>query len=86
MVWSCVEERGWSCVEERGWSCVEERGWSCVEERGWSLDFKAEGKRKKRRWKRQVEVETMKVGSSREDVLWRGQWIVGANQIAARLR
>ena len=43
-----------------------------------------DGKKKslKRTWKRQVEEESMKVGVSRVDALFRPQWIVGVNLIA----
>ena len=53
-----------------------------------ALDIEVEGKKNslKKTWKKMVAEESMKVGLSREDVLSRSKWIVGVNQIAARLR
>ena len=55
-----------------------------------ALDFEAEGQRKKgrlkRTWNKQVEEESVKVGSRREHAIYRSKWRVGVNQSAARLR
>ena len=55
-----------------------------------TLDFEVECQRKigrpKRKWKKQIEEESMKVGLRRGDVLCRSKWSVGVNQIAACLR
>ena len=55
-----------------------------------ALEFEACGQRKKgrlrRTWRKQIGVESMKVGLSREDTLCRSKWSVGVNQIATRLR
>ena len=55
-----------------------------------SLDVEVESQRKKGRpkstWKKQVEVECMKVGLRRKDAHCRSMWIVGVNMIAAGLR
>ena len=68
-------------------SCVEKRGQSRIEK---ALDFEVEGQRKKGRslsaWKMQVEEESVKVGLSREDALFRSEWMVALNQIANGLR
>ena len=51
------------------WSCVEERGWSFLRR---ALDFEVEGLRQKgrlKRWKGQVEEESVMVGLRREDAL-----------------
>ena len=56
---------------------------------GRSLDFEAEGQRKKARakmtWKKQVEEERVKVGL-RRDAVCLLKWSVGLNQIAVGLR
>ena len=55
-----------------------------------ALYFEVHGQRKKGRlkgtWKRQVEVESVKVGLRREDALCQSKLIVGVNVIAAGLR
>ena len=55
-----------------------------------TLDFEAEGQRKKgrlkRTWKKQVEEESVKIGLRKEDALCRSKWSVDVNQIAAGLR
>ena len=55
-----------------------------------ALDFEVEGQRKKwrlkRRWKRQVEEESAKVGLRREDALCRSKWSFDIIHIAAGLR
>ena len=52
-----------------------------------ALDIKVEGQRKKgRKWKKQVEKESVKVGLRRKQTLCRSKWRVGVNQIAAGLR
>ena len=55
-----------------------------------ALDFEVECQRKKGRQKKtlkkQVEVESMKVGLRREDALCCSKWSVGVNKIAAWLR
>ena len=55
-----------------------------------TLDFEVEGQRKKwrpmRTWKRQVEVESIKVCLRQKDVLCRSKWSVVVNNIAAGLR
>ena len=55
-----------------------------------ALNFEVEGQRKKgrpkRTWKKQVEEESVKVCLRWEDALCQSKWIVGVNQIAARLR
>ena len=53
-------------------------------------DFEVEGQSMKwritRTCKKQVEEESMKIGLSREDVLFLLMWFVGINHIAVRLR
>ena len=53
-------------------------------------DFDVNAQRKKgrprRRWKKQVEEKSVKVGFSREDLLCRLKRFFGVNQIANRLR
>ena len=39
-----------------------------------------------RKWKRQVEEESVKIGLRREDALCRSKWSVGVNKITAVLR
>ena len=55
-----------------------------------ALDFEVESQmwiwRLKRTWKKQVEEESVRVGVSREDGLFRSNWSVGINQTAAGLR
>ena len=55
-----------------------------------ALDFEVEGQRKKgrrkRKWKKQVEEQSMKVGLRRKDALCRSKWSVEVNQIATGLR
>ena len=54
------------------------------------IRFEVEGQRKKgklkRRWKNQVEEESVKVGLRREDALCWSRWSVEINQVAAGLR
>ena len=50
-----------------------------------TLDSKVKG-RPMWTWKKEVEVESVKVGLRMEDALCRSQWGVGVNQIAAGLR
>ena len=54
------------------------------------LDFKVEGQRKKgrpkRKCKKQIEEESVKVGLRREDALCRSKLSIGINQIVAGLR
>ena len=54
------------------------------------LDFEVKGQRKKgrlkRKWKKQVEEESARVGLRRKDALCRSKWSVDVNQIAAGLR
>ena len=42
--------------------------------------------RSKKTWKKQVEIESVKVGLRRKDALCRSQWVAGVNQIAGWLR
>ena len=55
-----------------------------------ALDFEVEGQRKKvrpkRKWNRQVEEESMKVGLRRKDALCRSKWSVCVKKVAAGLR
>ena len=55
-----------------------------------ALDVEDEGQRKKgrpkRKWKRQVEEESMKVCLRRQDALCRSWWSVGINKIDTGLR
>ena len=54
------------------------------------MEKQVEGQRKryrlKRRWKKQVEEESVKVGLRKGDTLFRSKWSVGVNQGAAVLR
>ena len=55
-----------------------------------ALDIEVEGQMKngrlKRKWKRQVKEECVKVGVRREDACCRSKWSVSMNKIADRLR
>ena len=55
-----------------------------------ALDSKIEGQRKngrpKRKWEKQVDEESLKIGLRRKDALCRSRWSVGVDQIAAGLR
>ena len=68
---------------------------TCVEDGGchvlrMALEFKVEGQNKtdwpRRTWKKQVEVESMKVCLSVEDAICRSKWTVGVIWIAFMLR
>ena len=54
-----------------------------------ALDFEVAGQRKKgkpkRKWKKQVDVESVKVGLSRKDALCPSKWSVVANLISNML-
>ena len=55
-----------------------------------ALDFEVEGQRKKgrpkRTWKKQVEDESVNVGTRRKDPFCQPRCCVGVNQIAAGMR
>ena len=50
------------------------------------VEDKAKKENPKRRWKKQVEVENVKICLRREDAHCRPKWSVGVNKIAAGLR